>query len=213
MSWKDLFRSRRSSPQAEEDSLWLTSSAKLAGLRERVARHAADGQVVVLAHFPATLDAVETVLGDLFGTERGDSEADLAAAIASPETGAICLGLVDQLPPAEVHAFPRGRISFLVAERHPLRAQDERVERLASALLCPSRVRFHLAIDDPLLEHIGKGKLRQLLTHLGIEEDQELTHPTLTSAVERVQKEAAKRARSPIEASSSEEWVRAIEPE
>lgn len=221
MGLRDWFRRGPPSP-AEQDSVWLSAAGRLAGLCERVGEQAAETQVVVLAHFPRTLDAVAEALGEA-AMERARSAGELASRLADPRPGSVCLALVDQLPQeAPGTGAVEGRVSFLVAERHPLRAEDERVERLAAALPYPATVRFHLALDDPLLERFADERVKALLGQLGMGEEDELTHPLIAQAVERAQRavaartEAAERAApveaAPVEAQSVEEWLGAIEP-
>jgi hypothetical protein len=217
MGFADWLR-RRQPSRVEPDSVWLTAAGRLAGLRERVARHAAEAQVVVLAHFPRTLDAVAEALGET-GLERARSERDLASRLTSPRAGSVSLALVGELPAEapQSRGPAEGRVSFLVAERHPLRTEDERVERLAAGLPYPTSVRFHLALDDPLFERFVDEQVKGLLMGLGMGENDELSHPLIAGAVERAQREIASRAAPAVEAESVgaesvEDWLGAIEP-
>lgn len=199
----------------EPDSVWLTADARLAGLRDRVGRHAEQGQVLLLAHFPLALEQLADALRGRASVEHADSEGDVARALASPRAHSVSLALVRHLPaqPPMIAGDVTTPLSILVAERHPLRAEDERVERLAGELPYECRVRFHLSLEDALLERFAGDRVNDLLARLGMAENEELTHPLISRAVERAQEQAAERATSEIEAGSVEEWLRAIEPE
>jgi hypothetical protein len=199
---------------AGEDSVWVTAAARLEGLCARVARHAADRQVIALAHFPRSLEALTEALAPGVSFERARYESDVASCLTAPRTGSVCLALVSQLPAAlpTVSGEPTTRVSFLVAERHPLRSQDEIVETLAGALPQPASVRFHLALDDELLERFAGERLNALLEQLGVAEDEELSHSGISGAIKRAQAKLAEQSPSSIEAESTEDWFEKLEP-
>ena len=71
-------------PKVESDSVWQSADARLAGLAARVERHAAERQVLLLAHFPNTLEALMETVGSRRSVERARSETDLLDALTSP---------------------------------------------------------------------------------------------------------------------------------
>ncbi len=205
----------RKKDQEEADSVWLTGAAKLAGMCARAERHAKERQVILLAHFPRTLEAVAEAQRGRTGLENARRQGDVTSALSAPQAGSVCLALVGQLPaiPPSVIGQATTVVSFLVAERHPLRAEDDRVEQLAAGLPYPCQIRFHLSLDDPLLEPFAGERFTTLVAQLGVGEEEELSHPMITSAVERTQKKLAEKGISGVEAQSVEEWMRAVEPE
>lgn len=198
----------------EPDSVWLSAGARLAGLARRAAEEAEAAQVLVLAHFPDALEAVAGALRGL-GARRVYSAGHLASRLASPRAGELYLALVAELPaPGPGLAGPaEGVVSFLVAERHPLRAEDERVERLAAGLPYATRVRFHVALDDPILERYENDRVKALLVQLGMDEEDEICHAVVSRAIAKAQRVNAARAAPGAEAESAAEWMRALEPE
>jgi hypothetical protein len=210
----DWFSGRRRDVVAP-DSVWLTAAARLSGLCRRVDREAHEAQVLVLAHFPETLGQVVDALRGRTDVQRADTQAIVASTLASPRAGAVCLALVRDLPeqPPAIFGQRTTPVSMLVAERHPLRAEDDKARRLAAALPYPCTVRFHLSLDDPLLERFGGERLKPLLDQLGMNEEEELSHPTITRAVRRAQKQLARRAIGEIEATSVDDWLRTVDPE
>lgn len=213
MGLKDWFKGRSLS-KLEPDSVWFSGAAKLAGLCKRAENLTAEGQVLVLAHFPATLDALEAQLQQRRGVERAGSAGDVAGWLALPEAGAVGLAMVKELPEdgLELLGQATGHVSFMVAERHPLRAQDDRVERLAGRLPYSSSVQFHLALDDSLLERFLDERVKGLLGQLGMSEDESISHSAVSGAVESAQKRLALQQVSEVEAQSIEDWFEAIDP-
>jgi hypothetical protein len=213
MGFKDWFTDRKG-PRIEADSIWLDNAARLAGVAEKARALSADGRVLALAHFPRMLDAVEEALGDHLNLARADSEGDVAGWLAAPEPGFVGLTLVDQLPSHGLDLIGRvdGHVTFLVAERHPLRAQDDRVERVAAALPYATAVQFVLAFDDPLLERFVGDRVKGLLAQLGMSADEEMSHPMISAAIERAQKKIAEQSTEDVRADSAEDWLDTIGP-
>ena len=225
MGFKDWFSNRRRTLSVEPDAIWLTRAGRLAGLCDKAVAQAAEARVVILAHFPKMLETVEEALGSRLGSVRADSEGDVAAWLTSPAPGFAGLALVNQLPARGSALFERGRsdgqvtgqVAFLVAERHPLRAQDRRVENLARSLPYPASVQFLLSLEDPLLANFIDDRVKGLLEGLGMDESEELSHAAISGAVKRAQRLVAEKqfdeSKAPTEtARSSGDWLDSIEP-
>ena len=213
MGFKSWFTGRKT-PRIEADSIWLDNDARLAGLAEKARTLSVDGRVLALAHFPRMLDAVEEALGDRLSVVRADSDGDVASWLAALEPGFVGLALVDQLPAHGLDLVGRadGRVSFLVAERHPLRAQDDRVERAAAALPYATTVQFVLSFDDPLVERFVGDRVKDLLAQLGVSADEEISHPMISAAIEKAQKKIAAELLEEVRADSAEDWLDTMGP-
>jgi hypothetical protein len=212
LDWLGGGKSSGKSTKIEPDSVWLHGAARLEGLCAKAERVASEGRLLVLAHFPAMLDAVEAKLRGRLSCERADSDGDVASWLSSPDAGLVGLAIVEQLPspPLELVGRSDGHVSFLVVERHPLRDRDERVERVATELPYSTTVQFLLSLDDPLLERFVDDRVTELLTRLGMSDDDELAHPAISGAVESAQTMIARESGEEVAAESSEGWLDAI---
>src|SRR3954447_2281287 len=134
-------------PAPQADRIWLTRTAKLAGLATEVSDAA--GPVLVLAHFPQTLREVREALTAV-GFPGADFQGPLAVRDLRSRRQTLdkpvpLFALVSQLCPADGPVDPGDETPtrVLVAERHFLRSRDDDVSRFAEGL-GPRPVTFFL---------------------------------------------------------------------
>ncbi|MFO0832122.1 MAG: hypothetical protein U0637_09785 [Phycisphaerales bacterium] len=187
-----LFGALRSSSAAggEPDRVWwsrvVCNRAVLADVR---AARAAGARVLVLAHFEETLLQLRAADGG--GGVFGDDEPLMLVRDAvSGARGASAFQLV------------------LVAERHPLRSEDDAVAGWVGAGGAP-KVAFYVALDDALLRLFGGDRTRELLGRLGMKEEDPIEHPFIDRSLRNAQEKVAARALGKtLRAGSAGEWLR-----
>jgi preprotein translocase subunit SecA len=89
---------------------------------------------------------------------------------------------------------PSNKLAVLVAERHALRSEDNRVVQFLRRLDHPSELAFFLAFDDPLLGPNLDATVLQLLEHYGMRPDEPLQSQLLERLVRRVQRQHERHA-------------------
>lgn len=96
---------------------------------------------------------------------------------------------------------------ILVAERHPLPAENRALlERIA--LLAPGVVPVFLShLDDPLLRRFGGDRLRDLMIQLGLGPDEPVEHGLVTKALANAREKVAAKATGSTSTRSMEEWL------
>ena len=160
------------------DKIWLTTAAKLDGVREAVReRVGQDAVIVVAAHFPASLREVRKHLEasglNVQPAEGSDASKQLFEAARRGE--AVVAALVETLagitPPDGPAAEPLP-VTILVAERHLLRAKDDALIAFAEFLAPPGRIGFHLSLEDALLRALGGAAVASTLQQLGMKENE-----------------------------------------
>lgn len=177
-----------------EDRVWLSTRAKLAGIRRELHDRAIDGTAVValVAHFPDVLEELRSIASDYEGAA---TVAALLCRELSPENAG-------DLPLRESDV-----VDVIVAERHPLRSVDDTVIEFAEVLPCRSRIVFHVALDDPVLRVFGSESIRPMMDGLGATGDEALTHRMITRSIRRAQEDIETRSRGRFEADSAAEWL------
>ena len=95
---------------------------------------------------------------------------------------------------------------FIVSEHHPLYECDEALLSLMSTLPCRSRIRFHSALDEPLLKMFGAEKVLDVLKRLGLDERQYISHSLISSAIEKAQKKIKDKTIGNQRVDSMDEW-------
>lgn len=196
------------------DVIWLTDSARTAGVARAVNRHFEDGRsILLLAHFPSSL----ALFGEQLLTEKwphagvpGSLAPEAALRLAMESAPRVLYGLVRNLTPSD--AAPRedstpGRLPIIVLERHPLRQHDDRILDFAGGLGSGADVEFHISLDDPLMARFAGDWTRDLLRRLGLAEDQPIESAMVAKQIGAAQRKIAAGITNEIEAESAEEWL------
>lgn len=191
-----VFRLRRTSSNVRliADRVWLSSRARLAGLREAVRERSADGATMILliAHFPDVLAELEPMAAEYAGSAF------------------VRAFLSRQLSPGAARSLPLGEsdvVDLIVAERHPLASVDEALIGFAEELPCRSRIVFHLSLDDALLQAFGSESIRATIEQLGATEEEAITHDLVTRSIRRAQRRIERRSTGRSDADSAAEWL------
>jgi preprotein translocase subunit SecA len=207
---------RRSGVRIADDTVWLSTEAKLKGLAKEMARQQdGTGLVLVVAHFPATLAEVreqlaKNALGHAVLNQKVTA-ADVAKLASQRGRSSITLVLSEALVPDEFPApiVPEAEgVSIVVAERHFLGSHDERIVTFAKGLSRPCRLGFHMSLEDPLLKAFAGDWVRNLLAGLGMTEASPIKSSMIGKRIKDAQAQLAKRATDDRTSASAEEWVR-----
>ena len=209
-----------------DDQLWISREQKLRGLCRQALAAASDPAgpqgCLLVAHFPDTLAALEQALiaagipYDVY--QDAFDRARLSALLGPAGAGRPLLALARSLPDAApggqlvtertVGAMGSGaRLLLLAAERHPLRAHDDKLEALAAALPAQARIGFHLSLEDGLMQRFGGQAVAQLISALNPPPDEPITSGTASASIRRAQQNLARHARGDAYARSAEEWL------
>ena len=169
---------------AWRDVVWLSTTAKLRGVRAAAKEAADEGRpVLVVAHFPDVLRAAEAVAEECGGTAS----------------------MADSLP-----RMPRGA-AVIVCERHPHPAKDDAFAAAVAEQLEDADVQVHSSIDDPVLKVVVTDTVRRMLDQLGMAEDEAIESNMVAGRIRQAQKKLfgeADPAACP-DAANAEEWAKA----
>jgi preprotein translocase subunit SecA len=81
-----------------------------------------------------------------------------------------------------------GGLHILGTERHEARRIDNQLRGRAGRQGDPGSSRFYLALEDDLLRIFGSERISDIMTKLGMEEDQPIEHSMITKAIENAQR-------------------------
>ncbi len=81
-----------------------------------------------------------------------------------------------------------GGLHILGTERHEARRIDNQLRGRSGRQGDPGSSRFYLSLEDDLLRIFGGERISSMMERLGMEEDEEITHPWLTRAIANAQK-------------------------
>ena len=202
------------SVKIHDDKIWLDESAKLRGIcreaRDLLERH---WDVLILAHFEKELSTVSEALsaaGIAHHRYSGLDESVWASESVEKTPPSVAIGLAQvfcQRTAATTKAKDR-RLSIVVAEHHPLRDRDERIQEAAQSLPGETNVCFHAALTDPLLVHFGSEQIGGLVRQLGMDEVTSLSNSLIGTAIRRSQEKIAKLVHSEVPTLSAKDWFK-----
>ncbi|MBN2727954.1 MAG: hypothetical protein JXR53_01915 [Bacteroidales bacterium] len=180
-----------------QDYIWMTAEMKTNKL---LALADDDKPVLIVSSFDKTLKHLQTlkpsfkILESLSDTDNNsgpwllNSKKILEAPISQP------------IYSGEVH------IAF--TEHYPMPDKDhEIISKIASAFEHPS-ISFYLSLEDPLLTMFNSGKIMELMKRMGMDENDNIEHRMISSAIVNAQKKLAKKVRLEQYYDDEETWYR-----
>jgi hypothetical protein len=180
-----IFGSRRGAARGD-DSVWMTSAARLDGIRRAVERAVAAGHSVALvAWTPAACDDLAALV-EAHRPLRCRDRFERQALLRHLGRGGATAVAVAAALPSDAEATPECPVEVHVCGRSDSRSADAAVVRFADLLGSGARVSFHLAFDDPLLAGHAE-RVRPLLERLGAPAGEAISHPLLSRVVARAQ--------------------------
>jgi len=201
--------------QREDDRVWATTESKWNGIVDEILSESGNYLLVLaIAHFKKTAaemrvrfqtrnlqikDFEEGFNFNNGGLGKGRNQALIVMAERISEFD----GRMTQLGASEMK---KQELLFIVAEHHPLHECDEALFSSMSNLRCRSRIRFHSALDEPLLKMFGAERVLDVVKHLGLDERQCISHPLISSAIEKAQKRIKDKATGNQRVDSMDEW-------
>lgn len=99
-------------------------------------------------------------------------------------------------------------IDLIVAERHPLLAEDNRVlSNFADDLPCRCRVSYHVSLEDPLMKLFAGESVVGLLRKMGMREDEAIESSMVQRRIQQAQKKVTASVSENRPAATSQEWL------
>jgi preprotein translocase subunit SecA len=201
------------SVKIHEDKIWLNESSKLRGICNEVQslleRH---WNVLILAHFEKELRAVsEALQAASIAHQRysGIDESVWASEKNEQKPPRVLVGLAQAFCKRSTSSSDKNRrLWIIVAEHHPLRERDERIQEAAQGLSGETNVCFHAAMTDPLLVHFGSEQIGGLVRQLGMDEETCLSNSLIGTAIRRGQEKIAKLVHSEVPTLSAKDWFK-----
>ncbi|HXD34812.1 MAG TPA: hypothetical protein VN643_27075 [Pyrinomonadaceae bacterium] len=204
-----------------DDKVWWDCRRKLNGICEEVSAAIAAGQnVLLLAHFEATLSEIEATLRSrsveierlaridssiLCSGVSGKAWSGLARFLSTPIPSTDDWGAIKLQHPSMMTG---NLINIIVAEHYPLRSRDEQLVAATSVLACEAQLTFHLSLDDPLLTNFGVQSVQDLGKRLGMDEETFLSHPMITRAIRSGQEKIERGVPRDLPAWSIDDWFK-----
>ncbi|QDU39791.1 preprotein translocase subunit SecA [Maioricimonas rarisocia] len=214
MGWLDWLRLRHMrSVRCEPDLIWLSNEARWQGVVDDVCNRLSDGtHLVVVAQFPDALDTAACSLkeeGVPVTLWHPPGSADELARELEGNVDRVHLTLAELLPPRlstpeNLEADP---LTLIAVERHPLRSMDRALVEFANAWPAPARIRYHLSLDDALLQRFAGPQVKALLERIGLEEHETVQNHLVGRRIAHAQRQIETAAVSREPARSAADWL------
>jgi preprotein translocase subunit SecA len=201
--------------QREDDRIWATTELKWNGIVDEILGESGHYLLVlVVAHFKKTAadlrvqfqarnvqikDFEETFNFHTDELKKASNQAFIVMAERISEFD-------ERVRQLRTSVTKDQELLFIVAEHHPLHECDEALLSFMSNLPGRSRIRFHSALDEPLLKMFGAERVLDIIKHLGLDERQYMSHPLIGSAIEKAQERIKDKATGNQRVDSMDEW-------
>jgi preprotein translocase subunit SecA len=217
-----MFFKKKNKAKRHGDKIWISKERKYAALID-IARDAGrlGVHVVFLTHFRKSFNDLAEKLADAGVYYRKvQSSVDRLAGrgvFRQPTPGGVAVFMVNALPEEgwspEDGSDSDVTLRLVVVERYPVPKPDERIERFADSLRVPVELEYHGALDEPLFQVFGGGRIVDIFKHMGVDEAECIQHTLISKAVRRAQERLAQRLTMDSTADSVEDWVARNAPE
>ena len=199
--WPFSRRSAQSGVTVADDVFWLQDSARVGGVIAAASQALQSGShVLVVTHIPRRVehmaDAATRAGLALDGIPSPMTAVELSGRMRAQPAPCIFLTLASMLSPS-LHRTESQRpqnVIVLVADRYPLRTQDDAIVSFAESLHA-AQIVFHSCIKDPLFAVFRGDQTEKILRAMGMKDNDPLSHPMLARSVRRAQEKLAKRCR------------------
>ena len=179
------------------DAVYKTKRGKLNAIVEAVAEAHAKGQPVLVGTI--TIESSEEISGLL--KKRGiphkvlnakfhEMEAEIVADAGIHGAVTIATNMAGRGTDIKLDdaAKAAGGLKIIGTERHESRRIDNQLRGRSGRQGDPGESKFYISLEDDLMRLFGSDRMMSMFTALGIPEDQEIEHKTLSNAVETAQK-------------------------
>ncbi|HVT56392.1 MAG TPA: preprotein translocase subunit SecA [Xanthobacteraceae bacterium] len=118
---------------------------------------------------------------------------ELAEIDGTPEQEKRAAAIREQVASLKEKALSAGGLFVLGTERHESRRIDNQLRGRSGRQGDPGRSKFYLSLEDDLMRIFGSDQLGNMLTKLGLQEGEAITHPWINKALEKAQQKVEAR--------------------
>ncbi|MEO1075192.1 MAG: preprotein translocase subunit SecA, partial [Bacteroidota bacterium] len=182
-----------------DDLIFRTKRAKYKAVIDRIQELNENGQPVLVG--TTSVDVSEALSRMLTRNkiahnvlnakaDRASLESEIVAQAGQPGAVTIATNMAGRgtdikLGPGVLDA---GGLAILGTERHESRRIDLQLRGRAGRQGDPGESQFYISLEDDLMRIFGEDRTARIMDKMGMKEDEVITHPWITKAVERAQK-------------------------
>ena len=125
--------------------------------------------------------------------ERASQEEKLGREMSEGEVEALGAQIKADIEAKKAQALDAGGLYVLGTERHESRRIDNQLRGRTGRQGDPGRSKFFISVEDDLMRIFAAERLDNVMSKLGIKEDEGITHPWMNKAMETSQKKVEQR--------------------
>ena len=177
------------------DKIWMSQRSKLNGIRREIGERsrASSAATILVAHFQNVLEELNVVAAENPWNV--------------PVTATLATNLSTEIA-SRLNLDETATIDLVVAERHPIVAEDDKVVQFAKGLPCKCRMAYHVSLEDPVLKQFSGEWVTGVLKNLGMTDEESLESPQVSRRLRGAQKKIEETATGNQHANSAAEWMR-----
>jgi preprotein translocase subunit SecA len=160
--------------------------------------HEQEAYIIAQAGVPGAVTIATNMAGrgtdiQLGGNADMRIKQELAGIENTPEYGKRVAEIRAQVADLKEKALAAGGLFVLGTERHESRRIDNQLRGRSGRQGDPGRSKFYLSLEDDLMRIFGSDQLGGMLTKLGLQENEAITHPWINKALEKAQQKVEAR--------------------
>jgi len=181
----------------QDDFIYRTKREKLNAVLEKI-KELKDEKIPVLVG-TTSVELSETIsrmlkrqgIGhNVLNAKQHKSEAEIVAFAGQPGAVTIATNMAGRGTDIKLGEgiIEKGGLYILGTERHESRRIDRQLRGRAGRQGDPGTSKFYISLEDDLMRLFSSDKVTSVMSKIGFEEGEALTHPMITKSVERAQK-------------------------
>ena len=179
-----------------QDAVYKTKAGKLKAVADEIEEAHAKGQPVLVGTI--TIEGSEEISAilkkrgiphNVLNAKFHEKEAEIVADAGQPGAVTIATNMAGRGSDIKLcdGVIENGGLKIIGTERHESRRIDNQLRGRAGRQGDPGESRFYISLEDDLMRLFGSEKMISMFNSLGLEDDEQIEHKMLSSAIEKAQ--------------------------
>ncbi len=181
----------------QDDLIYRTKREKLNAVIEKIKELKEEKRPVLVGTTSVELSETisrmlkrQGIAHNVLNAKQHKSEAEIVAHAGQPGAITIATNMAGRGTDIKLGegVVEKGGLYILGTERHESRRIDRQLRGRAGRQGDPGTTKFYISLEDDLMRLFSSDKVTNIMSKIGFEEGEALTHPMITKSVERAQK-------------------------
>ena len=186
------------------DKVWIKKEKKYSSLATDAKQYVNDGKLVLLAyHFKDTEVYLSKKLeeNNIAAAKMHEQGSVFQSKINIVQANNfLSQSFIDKL------SYETHEIIILFAEHYPLFSTEKNIIKSLGSSDKTISYCFYVSLDEPIMRIFGAERIMKLMSAMGIGEEEMISHPMISKAIESAQQKIETKVTSEMKTNSMEEW-------